>query len=67
MGKCWENCVGTGCKTGNDLGKMWEPPGKDPGVMWEYFGKTMGTSWDRYGNGWRKVRAPVKQAKARSI
>jgi hypothetical protein len=32
--------------------------------MWEYFRKTMGTSWDRYGNGWRKVRAPVKKAKA---
>ena len=36
--------MGTGCKTGNDLGEMWERSGKDPEVMWEYFGKTMGTS-----------------------
>ena len=41
--------MGTGCKTGNDLGKMWERSGKDPGVMWEYFGKTMGTSMGMAG------------------
>jgi hypothetical protein len=37
-------------------------------MIWEgsksgkYLGKTMGTSWEKYGNGWRNVRALVKQA-----
>jgi hypothetical protein len=53
--------VGTGGKTGNDLGKMWERSGKEPGMIWEYL-EQVGTSMGMAGE---KLKPFVTQTATR--
>ena len=50
LGKLWD-----GGKIGKDVGTIWEGSRSDVGIFREY-------NWNTYGNGWRKVRAFVKQS-----